>query len=100
MATYLELHALFADSDLMTRTEAAVVVKAHEYVASVTPTADQLTWAKSALSSPKGEAKPLLAYVLAENKSATVAQIKAASDATLQGFIDTAVDALVGGGIL
>lgn len=98
MATYLELFALRANSDLQDKVTVAVVKKAQTLLDGASPTAAQVTWAKEAIENPKPKALSLLNYLLAANSSATVAAIQGASDATIQTHVDTAVDALIAGG--
>jgi len=98
MATYLELHALRADSNLQDKVSVAVVKKAQALLDGGTPTAAQIAWAKEAIDSPKAKADALLNYVLAANSGASVAAIMGATDATIQGNVDDAADALIDGG--
>lgn len=98
MATYQELRNLFVDSPLKNRTEVAVCVKAQSILDDGAATAGEVAWASEAIQAPQSKADSLLKYVLAKNKSATPAQIQAADDSTLQGHIDSAVDALIAGG--
>tara|TARA_Y100000310_G_C20582742_1_gene763822 strand:+ start:407 stop:706 length:300 start_codon:yes stop_codon:yes gene_type:complete len=98
MATYAELFELHSNSPLRNKVAVAVVVKAQDLIDGATPTADEITWADAALGSPSSKAKEILNYVLAKNKGSDIATILAASDATIQSNIDTAVDALIAGG--
>ena len=100
MATYKELRTLFGDSDLMERTEVAVVIAANNMLAG-TPTAAQKAWAAEVFMSPLPAARKALMAVLASNKSVSIAQIQGASDSAIQGQVDAVasvlVDALAGG---
>jgi len=100
MATYVDLYALaIADSVLKNRVLVATVKKAQLLIDTVAATQKQINWALSVLQGPESKAEELLLYVLAANSSATVAQIQNASDATLQTQINTAADAIIGGGV-
>lgn len=95
MATYNELQGLFSDSDLVARTQVAVVIAANNLAAGATPTAADKAWAAAVFDNPGNEARKALMSVLAENSSATVAQIQAATDATLQNNVNAIVPILV-----
>lgn len=95
MATYLELYGLREDSALLNRTSVAVAVKAQSLLDAASPPATHVTWALAAIENPASKAKALLYYVLAKNKAATIAQITAAPDDTLQTAINGAVDAIL-----
>lgn len=95
MATYDELYDLRANSTLRNRVRVAVTKKAQSLIALATPTNAQLVWARDALNDPEGKADAIFSYVLAANSSATVAAITGASDATIQGHVDAAVDKLL-----
>jgi len=99
VATYKELFELRADSPLRNRVSVATVVKAQDLIAAVTPTAAEITWANNTLTNAAGRAQTLLGYVLAANKSLSVAQIQGASDLDIQTEVDTAADAMIAGGI-
>ena len=94
MADLIELRALFNDSDLMTQVEAAIVISAHN-LRSGTPSAADKAWAAHVFTNPNTEAKKALMGVLAENAAFTVAQIKAASPATIQANVDGLASLLV-----
>lgn len=99
MATYQELRALFNDSDLLEKVEVATVIAANDLLAT-SPTAQQKAWAAKVFADPKIEAMKAVMAVLAENKTATVAQITTATDVTVQSNVDGVaqilVDALAG----
>ena len=95
MATYSELAALVADNQaLRAKVLVAVIIKAEDILGEVTPTADRLAWASSALASPSAVTDELYHYVLAANSGATVTNILGATDAAIQANVDTAVNAL------
>ena len=98
MATYLELYALRADSDLQDKTAVAVAKKAQTLLDGATPTAAEVAWALEAIQSPKEKANSMLYYVLAANSTLTVAQIQSATDSALQSNVDAAADAIIAGG--
>lgn len=99
MATYLEIFGLRSNSDLQEKVAVAVVKKAQALLDGATPTAAEVAWANAAIKDPVGEADSLLNYVLAANSAATVSAITGATDAAIQSNVDTAVDALIAGGV-
>lgn len=99
MATYSELYDLFSNSDLVNKTAVAVIKKAQAILDEASPTVAEVDWAKEALLNPYGKGEELLRYVLASNSASTVAQILAATDATIQTNVDTAVDKINTGGV-
>src|SRR3990167_6199303 len=97
MATYTELRNLFDNPVLRGRVETAVVVTANAIAAAVvTETAARKTWANKALLNTEQEARLVLKLALAQNKSASVAQINAVSDSALQTIVENAVALLAG----
>ena len=94
MATYKDIRSLFNDGDLVNRAAVAVVVSVSALLDG-TPTAADRAYAAGVFSNPQSEAKKALMYVLASNKSATVAAIKAATDAALQTKVDAVVPVLI-----
>ena len=98
MATYEELHDLRNDARLRSQVEVAATVKAAEFLDDANATAAEIEFAQKVLENPSRTADQIVYYVLAENKSATVAQIQGASDSTVQTNVDTAIDAFVAGG--
>jgi len=100
MATYEELFNLRTNTALRNKLAVAAVIKAQAYVVGATPTLNQLTWAESTFTNPLHEADELMNYVLAANKDLTVSQISGASDSAIQAHVNTAVEALVTGGIV
>ena len=94
MATLSELQDLAHNNDLRGKIERGITIKALEITKEVSLTAERLQWASDALSNPKSQIGLMLNYVLAENASATVAQIVGASDAWIQTNVDAAVDVL------
>lgn len=99
MATYTELFDMRSDSNLRNRVAVAACVKAQSLLALAAPTAKQVQWAVAAIADPIGVANDLLNYVLAANKSATVAQIQTVTDTSLQTAVDAAADKILGGGV-
>lgn len=94
MATYQELRSLFNDSDLMEKTEVAVVVAANNLVGG-TPTTAEKAWIATVLANPSAEASKALMNVLAANKGLAVSAIQGASDSALQTQVDAVVPILV-----
>lgn len=98
MASYTELFDFNSNSAFRNRVAVAVTVKAQALIVAASPTAAQVAWANTALANPGAKAELLMRYVLAANKSASVAQIQAATDDTLQTHVNTAADALIARG--
>lgn len=99
MATYQELFDLRANSALRNKVAVACVKKAQTLLDQATPTANETSWASSTLTDPIKQADKIYSYVLSANSSATVAQITAATDATIQTNVDAAAAKLIAGGI-
>lgn len=93
MATYLELHALRSDSNLVDRVTVAVTIAAHDLI-NASPTASQKAWASGALANPRRVAEDLMGYLLAANAPATVENIQVATDAAIQTNVNAAVAVL------
>ncbi|HEY4759901.1 MAG TPA: hypothetical protein VIH42_04910 [Thermoguttaceae bacterium] len=100
MATYEELFNLRTNTALRNKLAVAAVIKAQAYVVGATPTLNQLTWASNTFANPLHEADELMNYILAANKDLSTAQINGASDSAVQSQVNTAVEALVTGGIV
>ncbi len=94
MATLAELQTLAHNNDLRGKIERAIVSKALAVTKEATPSTDRLQWASDALSAPGTQIQLMLNYMLAENEAATIAQITAATDTSIQTNVDDAVDAL------
>ena len=94
MASYLELRGLFNDGDLNNRVEVAAIIAAKDLLAG-SPTAADRAFSYSVFSSPKTMAEKILMSVLAENKSASVANIQASTDGALQSNVDAVIPSLV-----
>lgn len=100
MATYNELFDLRVNSELRNRIVVACVVAAELIrgeVASTPNNANRLIWARSVFRDSENVAVPMLMAVLAQNRTATVAQITGASDATLQTAVNNAVNVFATG---
>jgi len=98
MATYSELSNIHEDpgyGSLVNKIRVAVVDKAVSLLGGATPTASEVVWALSALENPATVANGLTHFVVVANKSATVAQILAATDVAVQTNVDSAVDKIV-----
>ena len=105
MATYLDLRALFFDTDLKYKMETAVAIAAQTILDgddTADPPWDQtagqhdlrVKWANSALNGTSGAAGQVLKYVLASNSGLSVAQIQGATDAVIQSNVNVAIDGL------
>jgi len=105
MASYIELHALLGDTDLLSRCMVAVVVAAEAVKdASLDAgipdgtgynTANHRLWARYALDTPKLEARKVLALLIADNRSTAATAIQNAADSTIQALVDELVPYLV-----
>lgn len=93
MATLLELHDLFDNSDLIKKVASALLI-AVKTVLDGTPTASDRSYAAKVFSNPHSEAHRVLKFVLAENNAAAVAAITGASDAAIQTNVNDAVPVL------
>jgi hypothetical protein len=96
MATYAELVDASGDSGLLLKVRVATVIAADVIRANAGATAPQKTWAKSVFDNPESGQRAVLWSVLAQNKSATLAQIIGATDAQVQTAVDLAVPLLTG----
>lgn len=95
MSSYQELYALRSNSDLQEKVAVAVVKKAQALIDAGSLTANAKEWCNEALQNPVSKGNVILNYVLAKNSASSVAQIQAASDATIQSNVSDAVDALI-----
>ena len=105
MASYIELSDLrkAGSSDsafLKVRIGVAATIKAQTLMVKVGPTSNEIQWAANTLANPSGIAEVLYNYLLAANNAATIAQILAADDATIQIHVDAAATALIEGGVV
>lgn len=96
MATYAELYGLRNNSELVNKVTVAVVIAAVAIKDEDPSVAARVEWANRVLSNPTSMGKTVTYAVLALNKSATVAQINAANDASIQNNVDDVVDLLIG----
>jgi len=99
MASYIEIRNLFKNSDLGNKIDVAVMIAANVLLDG-TPTTSEITWAASVFANPSKEGQKALMAVLAANKDATVAQIKGATDSSIQATVDSIVPSLVSAGNL
>ena len=94
MATYMEIHTLASNSDLIAKVTSAIAIAAENIRTEDvgTPNHDQrIAWAKRALLNPDGEARKLMWILLAQNASLTQAQILGADDAGIQSAVNNAI---------
>ena len=94
MATLQELRTLFNNSDMMEKTESALIIGANDLL-SGTPTADQQRWAAAAFGAPTQEARKAWMAVLASNSGLAVATILGATDTAIQNNVDSVIPTLV-----
>lgn len=100
MATYTELAAIANNNVLLDKMSAAVAIQAdavRQEATGVSNHANRLKWAKQAFSDPRGMALKMTWAILAQNSSATNAQILAATDAALLTAVAGAVDVFADG---
>lgn len=100
MATLAELATLLNDPALTSKTKAACLVAAQAIQAEDVNTANhanRLKWAKQTFIDPDGAGQRLLRAVLAANASATLAQINAAADSSIQSAVNAAVNTFADG---
>lgn len=95
MATLLEIRQMFSDDDFRNRVTSATVIAANALLAG-TPTADEKAFAKSVFQSPVSVGAIVTMAVLAANSSATVTQMRSASDTAIQNQVNAVVPNLVG----
>lgn len=96
MATYDELSSL-ANGTLRKKVMVALTISAQAALTASPGSAQQRAWALQVLQNPTQWGQTVLFAVLAANKDATVAQITAATDAQIQGNVDSIVDAIANG---
>ena len=95
MATYQELRGLFNSSDLLIeRIEVALIIAANNLARGPSTTEDRI-WVAEVYNNPRSEAQKALMALLAQNSSATTAQIKGVSDDMIQIGVDDIVPILV-----
>lgn len=95
MATYTELYALGDDLIHRERISVAIAIAANVIISeldTVLNHAERVKWAAAAVNSPAKEAERFIPIVLAQNSSATTAQIMDATDSVIQANVDSAVD--------
>lgn len=95
MATYQEIYTAWQDADLRNKLAVAIAVAAENVRTDPSPPANQanrLIWSRRALRDPFSFVDQMMWGVLAANKSASLAQILAASDVTIQTNVDALID--------
>jgi len=95
MATYKQISDIANNNILLDQMSVAVAIHAdviRQEAGSVANHANRLIWAKATFSDPVAMASKMQWAVLAQNASATDAQIRAATDATILTAIAAAVD--------
>lgn len=100
MATYAELLLASENETLRNKIKVANVIAAEvvRTEANGTPNHDnRMVWAKTVFTDPEGTARRMVWAVLAQNSTATLAQITGASDATVQSAVNAAVDVFANG---
>lgn len=100
MATYTEIAGILNDPILADKVKAACLVAAKTIQDEGTGTtnhANRLKWAKAVYLDPATWGVRVLRAVLAANASATLAQINAATDSSIQTAVNAAVDVFADG---
>lgn len=100
MATYDELLQANANSALLNKVRVAVVVAATDIMAEATAIANhtnRLKWAKEVFTDPAQAGARMMWPVLAQNKTAPLASITGADDATVQTAVNNAVNVFAQG---
>ncbi len=100
MATYAELLTASIDVGLRDKLRVAVVLAAEVVRTEINTTtnhANRLLWSKATYGNPEQEARRMVWAVLAQNQSATFAQIVGASDAAVQTAVNAAIDVFANG---
>ena len=100
MATYDELLIASESPILRNKIRVACFVAAEIVRTEVGATlnhTNRIIWAKSVFQNPGTEGDRMLWAVLAQNRSATLAQITGASDATVQTAVLAAIDVFATG---
>ena len=100
MATYTEIASLLNEATLAARVASACLVAAAAIQAEDGATvnhANRLKWAKAVFLDPQTWGQRLLRAVLAANASATLAQITAATDSTIQTAVNASVNTFADG---
>ncbi len=100
MATLAELASELNDPILTDRCKAACLVAAAVVMAESSGTANhanRLKWSKKVFADPVGQGTLMVRAVLAQNNTATLAQITSADDASVQTAVNAAVDVLADG---
>lgn len=94
MALLSELRSLFNDSDLRNRVTAATVLAASAELAAVPGSVKNRAWALDVLGNRTGWGEMMFVAILADNASLTVAQIRGATDATIQAAVNGRVESM------
>lgn len=100
MATYDELLLASEDAGLNNKIRVACFIAAESVRTEVNTTTNhtnRMLWAKRVFENPESEAKRMIWAVLAQNKTATLAQIVGAADATVQSAVAAAIDVFANG---
>jgi len=100
MASYTELYSIFNDPTLGEKIQVACIVAA-EAIRNEAPATEnhsnRLVWAKKAFENPSAVRQQMLMALLAANKSMSVAELQAASDAAIQTAVNGAVNVFADG---
>jgi len=95
--TYDEAVTAAADTTFKSRVKVALIVAAEkirlEDPRTTPKSLQRLEWAKLAFTEPDSILQALVWAVVAQNRTATLAQVTGASDATIQTAVDAAVSA-------
>jgi hypothetical protein len=100
MATYDELLLAAGNTALLNHVRVAVFVSATNIMTEAPATTNhtnRLLWAKTVFNDPAAAGLKMMWPVLAQNKTATLAQITGADDATVQTAVNNAIDVFANG---
>ena len=92
MATYTELFDLRTESEFRNKIVVGIAIAAQAVFEEASPTATRLAWADEALQDPLAFSDRVFNYIIADNETASTAQILAAPDKGANS-IQAAVDA-------
>lgn len=100
MATFAELVTASANAGLVEKIKIATLVAADNIRLEGSGVADhqaRVRWAAKVFTDPDAEATRMIWPVLIQNRTATLAQITGASDATVQSAVNAAAAVVIAG---
>lgn len=100
MATFAELVTASANATLVEKIKIATLVAADNIRLESSGVADhqaRVKWAAKVFTDPDTEATRMVWPVLIQNRTATLAQLTGANDATVQSAVNAAVSVVIAG---